>query len=136
MRYILSVALGVCIGLAMVNHDQNKQTAPASIEEADRVVFSSDVVRLEALKAAVRVEFTGDLGEGILGTYSAKKNLISIKCPEAETSIALYGTIAHEATHFAIQTAAKKGIKDEETIAYMVGYTTEKIIEKINCNQQ
>jgi len=92
MRYILSVALGVCIGLAMVNHDQNKQTAPASIEEADRVVFSSDVVRLEALKAAVRVEFTGDLGEGILGTYSAKKNLIS-KIKFCTLNFSFYGFI-------------------------------------------
>jgi hypothetical protein len=116
--------------LIVKNHEQTK----TMFEETSTEVFSSDVVRLEPLNSSVKVEFTGDLGQGTLGTYSSKKNTIRIKCPEKQSTNELYGTIAHESTHFAMDMAEKKGIRDKETIAYVVGYTTRSIIEKIDCN--
>lgn len=75
-----------------------------------------------------------NIGGNTLGKYSRKTQKITIKCPKDESEMTkLYGTISHEATHYAMDLVEDKGIIDNETTAYIVGYVTREIIKRNDC---
>jgi hypothetical protein len=99
-----------------------------------RTVFSSSTIKLDVLGTYVDVEFVDDLGKDIAGQYSSEDKVISIKCPKDGADISgIYGTIAHESAHYALDVVVAKGIKDQETTAYIVGYVTREAIKNIKC---
>lgn len=129
MKYTLSVILGIVIGILFYSMYTNNSIL---LKDTDRVIYSKDIIILNELKGKVNVEYVESLGKNVLGQYDRNTNTISIKCQQSD-SYDFIDTVAHESTHFAVNFLKQKGINDEETLAYVIGYITGETLKKVKC---